>query len=140
MISGVLLDTGPLVAALNRKDSQHQWARARLAEIAPPVLTCESVVTEACFLLRSVPGGSQNVLELVRRGELELPFRTAEHIESLMKLMKKYADVPMSFADACLVRMSELYPESVLLTLDSDFLLYRRNGRQVIPAWMAPQP
>ncbi len=138
MIHGVLVDTGPLVAALNHHDRYHQWARARLAEIAPPILTCEPVMAEVCFLMQSTRHGVHNALELIRRGELELPFRTADHIESLMRLMKKYADVPMSLADACLVRMSELYPGSILLTLDSDFLLYRRNGRQVIPAWMPP--
>lgn len=139
MIRGVLVDTGPLVAALNRHDRHHEWAKARLAEVAPPILTCEPVVAEVCFLMQSVPHGIYNTLELIRRGELELPFRTADHIESLIRLMKKYADVPMSLANACLVRMSELHADSVLLTLDRDFLVYRRNGRQVIPTLIPPR-
>ena len=139
MIRGVLVDTGPLVAALNRLDRHHKWAKARLAEIAPPMLTCEAVLAELCFLVRNIPGGSRAALELVRQGVLELPFRSADHIEPLTRLMKKYADVPMSFADACLVRMSEVHADSVLLTLDRDFLVYRRNGRQVIPTLIPPR-
>ena len=138
MIRGVLVATGPLVAALNRHDRHHQWAKARLAEIALPMLTCEAVLAELCYLVRTIPGGGEAALELVRQGVLELPFRTADHIAPLTRLMKKYADVPMSLADACLVRMSELHADSVLLTLDRDFLIYRRNGRQVIPTLIPP--
>lgn len=53
--------------------------------------------------------------------------------------MKKYADTPMSFADACLVRMAELDDDAVVVTLDSDFTVYRKNGDQPIPL-VTPQP
>ena len=129
----VLLDTGPLVAGINRRDRHHEWARLWFDKIEPPLLTCEPVLAESCFILQSCPGGAKAVLEMVRRGALEVAFDVAGQVQPVSRLMAKYADVPMSLADACLVRMSELTPESKVMTLDSDFQIYRRHGRQVIP-------
>jgi len=132
----VLLDTGPLVALLNRRDKYHGWAKLQWAEVAPPLLTCESVLSEACFLLRTAPGGSRAVMELLRRRVIEVVFHLADHREPVARLMAKYANVPMSLADACLVRMAEVYPESAVLTLDHGFRLYRKSGRQIVPVIM----
>jgi uncharacterized protein len=129
----LLLDTGPLVAFLNRNDDHHGWATRVLARLAPPLLTCEAVLSEACFLLRRSRGGPEAVLQLVERGLVVDGFRCEQEIPALRRLLARYADVPMSFADACLVRLSEQHPSSRLLTLDHDFKVYRRNGRQVIP-------
>lgn len=133
MISHVLLDTGPLVAFINRKDRFHEWACTRFGEIVPPLLTCEAVLAEACFLLQEYPGGSSAVLELVQRGIVKVAVPLQEHIASISRLISKYANVPMSLADACLVRMSELDSQRKVLSLDSDFHIYRRHGRQTIP-------
>lgn len=133
MRKDVILDTGPLVALLNRRDRHHRWAKDQWAEIAPPLLTCESVLAEACFLVRPFAGGQTAVLEMVRRSVLDLPFRLVEASDPVSRLLKKYRDVPMSLADACLVRMAEQHPESVVFTLDSDFKVYRKYRRQRIP-------
>ena len=102
--------------------------------IEPPLLTCEAVVSEACFLARRlVHRGPERVLEFVRRGVLDLSFPLVNEIDPLVQLVKKYSDVPMSLTDACLVRMSELHPASPILTLDRDFTIFRRNRRQRIP-------
>jgi len=138
MSGGVLVDTGPLVASINRRDRFHEWAKAQLAQIEPPLVTCEAVLAEACFLLRDLPGGSGAVVEFVARGIIQIPFRIESHARSLGSLLEKYADVPMSIADACLVRMSELREESVVWTLDTHFRLYRRHGRNVIATLMPP--
>jgi predicted nucleic acid-binding protein len=135
----VLMDTGPLVASLNRRDRFHRWAKARLSELEPPISTCEPVLAEACFLLRDTPGGASAVLKLVERGVLLVEFQVPPHARSLATLMTKYADVPMSLADACLVRMTELNGSCAVMTLDADFLVYRRHGRQVIPVMMPPE-
>jgi predicted nucleic acid-binding protein len=129
----VILDTGPLVALLNRRERHHAWVRRVLDMIEPPVFTCDAVLSEACFLLRSVEGGPDAVLELVGRGIVKSDFRVTAEIDTVRALMKKFRDVPMSLADACLVRMTELEPQSAVLTLDSDFGLYRRNRRQLVP-------
>lgn len=132
----VLLDTGPLVAFLNRQDDYHDWAESQLSDVSPPMMTCEPVLSEACFLVRRIRGGPQRVVDLVRRQALVTPFRLDDHATRIADLLARYSDVPMSLADACLVRMSEVYTESVVMTLDSDFRVYRRNGRQVIPTIM----
>jgi predicted nucleic acid-binding protein len=136
MIEQVLLDTGPLVASINRNDRFYAWARMQLAQIEPPMLTCEAVLAETCHLLRRCDGGMLGVLEFLQRGIIEVPFRFRDDIDPVSKLMRKYANIPMSFADACLVRMSEHYDKALVMTLDSDFRHYRRHGRQVVPVLM----
>lgn len=133
MTRQVLLDTGPLVALLDRRDSFFDWATEHLHQLSPPLLTCEPVITEACFLVRHLADGIPTVLELLQRGFVKIDFRLDSEVETLLRLTAKYADVPMSLADACLVRMSELHPQSVVWTLDADFRRYRRKGRRVIP-------
>ncbi len=134
----VLLDTGPIVALLDRRETHHAWALTKMADFDAPFLTCEAVVSEACFLLKALPRGSESVLELLVRGKVVVAFHLQEEHTAVSSLMARYANLPMSLADACLVRMSEQYAGSCVLTLDSDFRIYRRHGRQVIPTLMPP--
>jgi uncharacterized protein len=134
----VLLDTGPLVAFLNAHDRYHDWAISHWAQISPPLLTCEAVISEACFLLRGSKGGQVAVIELIKRGVIHLPVRIDEHLNQITWLLEKYFDIPISLADACMVRMSELYPDSLLFTMDNDFSIYRKYKRQVIPTLLPP--
>jgi uncharacterized protein len=136
MRQSVLLDTGPLVALLKQQDHHHQWAKAEWAKISPPLLTCEAVITEACFLMRKVYRGQEVVLELLQRGVVHIPFRLDEETAALENLLTCYHSVPMSLADACLVRMAEQYKSSAILTLDRDFEIYRKDKNQVIPVIM----
>ena len=133
MRRAVILDTGPLVALVDARDKDHDWSIAQWSEVEPPLLTCESVISEACFLLRQTRTGGTPVLEMIARKALDTSFRLDEHIRHVRTLMRKYSDVPMSVADACLVRMAEVMAHSTVLTLDRDFRLYRKHGRQVIP-------
>jgi uncharacterized protein len=132
-VNHVVLDTGPLVALLNARDEHHEWARHIFAEITPPLLTCEAVLSEACFLLRKATDGPNNVIELVERGVLNLPFVLSSEVRAVRQLMRRYDSVPMSLADASLVRMTELDARTTVLTADRDFSVYRRNKRQRIP-------
>ena len=133
MTRGVIVDTGPLVAFLNKRDSWHDWAVAQLATIEPPIETCEAVLSEAAFLLRGEPRGADALLELLERDLVFCTFHLDEAVEHVRRLMKRYQNVPMSLADACLVRITEERRVSTILTLDSDFRRYRRLGRQTIP-------
>jgi uncharacterized protein len=135
-----LLDTGPLVALLNRADVHHTWATEQWGRIRPPLMTCEAVISEACFLLRGLDRGSGAVLEAIKRGAVQISFRVADHIVRVEQLTHKYSQVPMSLADACLVCMAELQPESTVFTIDSDFRIYRKHGRTTIPTLMPEQP
>jgi uncharacterized protein len=132
MKGGVIVDTGPLVALLNRTDTHHGWVVQQLQGIAPPMITCEAVLAEATYLTRSVLGARVALIEMVGEGFLSIGLSLAEQHGAILKLVRRYTDVPMSLADACLVRLAEMHPQSPVLTLDSDFKVYRKNGRQVI--------
>jgi predicted nucleic acid-binding protein len=134
----VLLDTGPLVAFLDRRDRYHTWAKAQWAEIEPPLLTCEAVVTEACFLVRDLPGGSTTVVDMLTRGVVRIEYDLQVDAASIGKLLSRYANLPMSLADACLVRMAEQFAGSRVLTIDRGFRVFRMHGRRVIPTAMPP--
>ena len=132
----ILLDTGPLVAFFDRHEQYHSWVTAQFAHLATPLLTCEAVLTEACYLLRKLPNAPGSVMDLVNRRLVLIPLRLEDEVAAIARLLAKYADVPMSLADACLVRMAEQHSQSVVFTLDSDFMRYRKHGRQVIPTLM----
>ncbi len=136
MTEAVLLDTGPLVAFLHSNEQHHGWVVDRLKELPPRFLTCEAVLTESCFLLRFHPRAMEQIDAWLEQGVIRLPFQFPPERQRVMRLMHTYRNVPMSFADACLVRMSELYPSLPVFTLDQDFRVYRRNGRQRIETIM----
>lgn len=138
MSQRVLLDTGPLVALLDKRDQHHDWATGIAVRFPAPWHTCESVLSEACFLMRTLPEARRAILVMLRQRLLTVGMRLDQEAERVAKLMDDYADVPMSLADACLVRMSELIPDCVVLTLDGDFRVYRRHGRKNIPVLMPP--
>ena len=132
MKARVIVDTGPLVALLNRADQAHPWVVQQLRDIAPPMVTCEAVLAEATYLTRNLPGARAALMEMLGEDFLTIGMALADHHSAILAMIRRYADVPMSLADACLVRLAELYPQSLVLTLDSDFLVYRKNGRQAI--------
>ena len=133
MISNVVLDTGPLVAYLRERDKDHAWAIEQLQHIRQPLLTCEAVLTEACFLLRGEPTGIDQIGVYLREGLLAVSFEVMPQHDRVFGLMETYRNVPMSFADACLVCMAESLPEARVFTLDSDFRIYRQHNRKQIP-------
>lgn len=136
MSKSVILDTGVLVAFLMPSDKHHHRAVSSLQEAKYPVLTCEAVLTEACFLLQRIQSGREKVLQLVKQGYIKISFCLSDEIEPIESLMQRYQSVPMSLADACLVRMSEIYTQSSVITLDSDFRIYRKNRNQEISVIM----
>jgi predicted nucleic acid-binding protein len=134
MARNVLVDAGFLVALLSRRDAHHRWALTQAPGHAPPWRTCEAVLSEAFHILGS--RGTPVVSALLRRRALTAAFDLDNDVESVLKLLQKYAYVPMSLADACLVRMTETLPDPIILTTDSDFRIYRRHSRQMVPCLM----
>lgn len=128
-----IVDTGPLVAYFNRRDRWHDWVVAQMAALAPPLVTCEPVLTEACFLIHRAGGRPSDLVRKVSQRVLEVGIDLEDDASGIEALMRRYADTPMSLADACLVRLTERLPDCRLFTLDADFEHYRRNGRQLIP-------
>ncbi len=132
----MILDTGPLVAFLNHRDQHHEWAKTQFATISPPLFTCEAVLSESCFLLRHYEKGAVNVLKLLERELLFIPFRLEDELSAIRVLLNRYQDAPISLADSCLIRMAEQITDSVVFTLDGHFRIYRKNNKKIIPTLM----
>jgi predicted nucleic acid-binding protein len=129
----IIIDTGPLVAFLRAAEVSHQWVADKFAALPAPFLTCEPVLAETLFLVSGQSNGSRRFFDLLRSGLLEVDFSVIAEREALGKLIRKYEDLPMSLADASLVRLAELQPGASVFTLDAHFRIYRKNGRQQIP-------
>lgn len=131
-----LTDSGPLVALLDSSDEHHDWVIGQFSDLSSPLLTCEGAITEATHLLQDAGVEPWSVLELVQRKIVTVRFDIESSLDRVLSLMKKYADTPMDFVDGCLVAMTESKRDCRLLTLDSDFRIYRRFERQAIPLIM----
>jgi predicted nucleic acid-binding protein len=130
-----IADTGYLVALLKQDDEFHAWAKGLAGQFALPLLTCEPVLAETAFHLRS----SVYVLTLLQRGAIRIAFDCSSNLQHLYDLAARYADRRPDLADLCLIRMSELYPKHTVITVDDDFRVYRRNKRDAIPLLCPPK-
>ena len=124
-MTSILLDSSAIVAPLDRRDHAHIQCMQAMREIQQPLSTCEAVITESWYLLRSVRGAGEDVIANVEIGNFAMDFELKNSVKAVLALMHKYRDVPMSFADACLVQMADELGTGDILTLDSDFLHYR---------------
>jgi uncharacterized protein len=134
-----IVDTGPLVAFLDRAEQHHRWVVEQVENLDPPLLVCEPVLAETMHLLAGFSRGQNALFGLLENGALRIAFRIEDHISALRKLHQKYRDRPMSLADVCIVRMTEIYQQYTVLTLDSDFTIYRKNGNEPL-ALLFPAP
>jgi uncharacterized protein len=131
-----LIDTGPLVSFLAAGLRYHSWTCDQWKSFRPPLLTCEPVLTEAAFLLKREGREADPLFALLERGVILIALDVQGEQADLRALMHRYRNRPMSLADACLVRLSELHADGKVFTLDSDFRIYRRHGNKVIPVLM----
>jgi uncharacterized protein len=128
----IIADTGVLTAFLDKRDFRHSWVLENFKTLPKPFVTCEAVIAETSHLLQNVFNGQEMLLSLLESGLIELDFSLSDEVSDVKTLMKKYADMPMSLADACLVRMCEIKHNSSIFTLDGDFRVYRKNGNEEI--------
>jgi uncharacterized protein len=124
-----IVDTGPLVAFFDRAERHHRWVADRIDELEAPLLVCEPVLAEALYLLARHAKAQSTLFDFLQNRALLIAFRIDENVNALRKLLDKYRDVPMSLADACVVRMAEIHERHAVLTLDADFSIYRKHGR-----------
>ena len=124
-----IADTGFLVAFVSRNDRHHEWAAHVAEEFTEPLLTCEAVLSETAFHL----GSCSAVLNLINQQLVTLAFDCNDHLQQLEALAKRYANRKPDLADLCLIRLSEVHPRHRVVTIDSDFRIYRRNKRDAIP-------
>jgi predicted nucleic acid-binding protein len=130
-----IADTGYLVGLLAQNDQYHAWATDLAGQLDPPLLTCEAVLAETAYHLKS----NIYVLAMLERGAIRVAFDYASELDHLLDLAEGYADRKPDLADLCLIRMSELYPKHSVITVDSDFRVYRRNKREAIPLLTPPR-
>lgn len=132
MSGPVLLDTGPLVAFLDRRDHHYPWAYEQFKQLPFLFITCEPVLTEAVHLLARANVRPESVLELVRSGAIRIGFDMQSEVRALQRLLAQYENVPMDLADACLMRLAATHPEASVFTVDSDFYIYRQGSGQAL--------
>ena len=90
-----------------------------------PLVTCEAVIAESCYLLRRLPGAAEAVLENVGRGVFHIPFQLSRAAAPVRSILRKYRDLAPDFADACLVHLADELSTEDILTLDREFERYR---------------
>lgn len=123
-----IVDTGPLVAFFDRRERHHRWSASRIEAMDAPLLVCEPVLTEAMYLLSRFPRAQDTLLGFLRNGAMAIGLRLEPEIGVVQLMLRKYQDTPMSLADACVVRMAEIHADHAVMTLDSDFTVYRKRG------------
>lgn len=121
----VLMDTGVIVALLDRSETRHACCVSVLEGLERPLVTCEAVIAESCYLLRGLRGAAETILENVERGVFQIPFQLSRSAASVRSIMRKYRDLPTDFADACLIHLADELNTGDILTLDRDFESYR---------------
>lgn len=120
-----LLDTGVIVALLDRSENFHRHVVETVGALESPLVTCEAVIAESCYLLRNLSGASEAVLKNVTRGVFQIPFRLSTSVIEVQRILRKYRDLPVDFADACLIHLAGELRTGDILTLDQDFDAYR---------------
>jgi len=138
-VPAAIVDTGPLVAFLDKAERHHGWTVEQVRALDAPLLTCEPVLAEAMFLLSDLPKAQEALFDLLANGAVRIAFQVGEHVAPLRALHRKYRDRPISLADACVVRMAELFERHQVFTLDSDFSVYRRNSREPLDLIFPPR-
>jgi predicted nucleic acid-binding protein len=129
-LKATLLDTGVIVALLDRSEREHAVCAQALERSSAPLVTCEAVIAESCYLLRGLAGAAEAILENVRSGVFQIPFQLTQAAAPLQRLFRKYRDREMDLADACLVHLAGELQTGDILTLDHDFEIYRWGGNK----------
>jgi predicted nucleic acid-binding protein len=137
-VKPILLDTGVIVALLDRSESWHQACARTVRELPAPLITCEAVIAESCYLLRNVPGAAEVVMENVAAGIFQIPCQLSRDSAGVKQMLRKYRDRGIDLADACLICLAEEFAAGDILTLDRDFKIYRWGKNK--PFQMLPGP
>jgi uncharacterized protein len=124
-VKSVLLDTGVIVALLDRSERFHMDCVQTLESLEQPLATCEAVIAESCYLLRGLHGAPETVLANVEQGIFQIPFQLNRAAAPIRAILRKYRDGPADLADACLIHLADELETGDILTLDSDFARYR---------------
>ena len=135
----VLLDTGVIVALMDRGEKSHDACAEVILNLEAPLITCEAVISESCYLLRDLTGASEAIIDNVAAGIFQIPFQLSRESAGVKSILRKYRDQEIDFADACLIRMAEEFATPEVLTLDKDFTFYRWGRNKPFRLLLAPK-
>jgi predicted nucleic acid-binding protein len=124
-VKPVLLDTGVIVALLDRSERLHEACADAVRDSEGPLITCEAVIAESCYLLRNLAGAAEAVIENVAAGIFQIPFQLSREAAGVKQVLRRYRDRSIDLADACLIRLADEFGSGEILTLDGDFAIYR---------------
>ncbi len=134
----VLLDTGVIVALLDRSEKTHRVCAETIHAAVAPLITCEAVIAESCYLLRNFPGAPEAIMDNVVAGVFQIPFQISKEVAGIMQILRKYRDRKIDLADACLIRLADEFETADILTLDNDFTIYRWGRNKPFHILLAP--
>jgi len=126
----ILIDSGPLIALFDSSDKYHQEAVNFIKTNKFPLITTLASITETLHLLDFNRNAQIDFLEWVHRGAVEIYNIENSDFGRLKELTEKYLDLPMDFADSCLVYLAEKLDLNTIATIDRDFTIYRIQGRR----------
>lgn len=126
----VLLDTGVIVALLDRSERHHRACVKAVEAVSRPLVTCEAVIAESCFLMRHLTGAAEAIMANVTAGVFQIPFQLSRCAVHVQRILRKYGDRKIDFADACLIHLAGELRTGDILTLDRDFRIYRWGVRK----------
>ena len=135
----VLLDTGVIVALLDRSEKFHKACAEMLETLSAPLVTCEAVLAESCYLLRNLPGASEAVIDNVAAGIFQVPLQLSAQAAAIKQILRKYRDRKIDLADACLIHLAQEFATGEILTLDRDFQIYRWGKNKPFQSLLLPQ-
>jgi len=124
-VKPVLLDTGMIVALLDPTDSFYARCSDAMADVGAPLVTCETVIAESCYLLRDVEGAAEAILHSVATREFLIPISLTDAAVPVRRIMAKYRDRSIDLADAFLIHLADEFSTGDILTVDRDFRIYR---------------
>jgi predicted nucleic acid-binding protein len=114
-LSAVLLDTGVIVASLDRSERFHARCADAIADTTSALVTCEAVIAESCYLLRNLNGAAEAVVANVAAGIFQVPFSLTRSAELVRDVLRKYSDSSIDLADVCLIFSRSIETSSIIV-------------------------
>jgi uncharacterized protein len=124
-VKPILLDTGVIVALLDRSEKFHRQCAEAVRKLDAPLITCEAVLAESCYLVRNLPGAPEAIIANAAEGIFQIPFQLSREAVAVRTILRKYQDRAIALADACLIQLANEFETGDVLTLDKDFEIYR---------------
>ncbi len=127
-----LIDAGPLIALFDKSDNYHERILEFMKSFEGRLVTTWAVITEVLYMLDFNIQVRTDFLRWIGRGALEIPELSLDHISRIIELSQKYSDIPMDFADATLIVLSEIEKINEIITIDSDSHIYRNIRKEML--------